>query len=282
MKLLRVGDTGAEVPAILDSNGVARDISKVIPEISGEYLGRSTLDQLRNLDLLQFPKISANTRVGPCVGASSKFVCIGLNYVDHAREAGRPIPKEPVVFMKATTSISGPFDDIEMPADSKKSDWEVELGIVIGEHTKRISEGSAFDHIAGYCLVDDVSERAYQSERGGQWVKGKSLDSYGPIGPWLVTKEEIPDPNALTIWHDVDDHRYQDGSTSDMIFRVGYLVSYLSQFMTLLPGDIIFTGTPAGVGLGQKPDPVYLKPGQSLRLGIDGLGEQLHKVVSVQ
>ncbi len=279
MRLVRFGPPGGEQPGILDSAGHIRDLSGVIPDICGEYLNDAVLDRLRRLDLESLPIAPENARLGPCVGASAKFVCVGLNYVDHAEEAGRPIPTEPVLFMKATSAICGPEDDMLMPLDSKKSDWEVELGVVIGTTARRVPQAAALEYVAGYCLIDDLSERSYQSERGGQWVKGKSLDTYGPIGPWLVTRDELPDPHGLSIWQNVDETRYQDGSTSQMIFKVDELVSYISQFMTLLPGDLIATGTPAGVGLGQKPDPVYLRPGQTLHLGADGLGEQTHKVV---
>lgn len=278
MKLMRVGPKGQEKPALLDDNEQLRDLSKVIDDISAETLVSGQLEELSNLDTESLALIPDGQRVGPCISGVSKFVCVGLNYVDHAIEGNREIPKEPVIFLKSTSSIAGPNDPIEMPRESEKTDWEVELGIVIGKVAKNISEQASMSYVVGYCLVNDVSERCYQNERGGQWTKGKCLDTYGPIGPWLVTKDEIPDPHQLSLWTEVDSHRYQDGNTKNMIFSVPYIVSYVSQFMTLLPGDIIATGTPAGVGLGQKPNPVYLKVGQRVHLGIDGLGTQTHEV----
>ena len=276
MKLVRFGKVGDEKPGVLDENGIIRDLSEVIDDVDGSTISPEYLNKLRKLNLSTLPLAPQNSRIGACVGHVGKLVCIGLNYVEHAKEANRDIPKEPVIFMKATSSICGPHDDVKVPEGCEKVDWEVELGIVIGTIAKRVSKSDALDHVAGYCLVDDIRERHFQSERGGQWTKGKCLDTFGPIGPWLVTKEEIPNPQTLDIWQDVDDKRYQNGNTSDMIFSVAFLVSYVSQFMTLMPGDIIATGTPAGVGLGQKPQPTYLKCGQTLRLGIDGLGEQRH------
>lgn len=278
MKLVRYALNEKKHPGIIDSNGAIRDLSEVLDDINNETLDDSVIQKLRDLDINSLPLVAKDATLLPCISGVSKFICIGLNYIDHAKEAGREIPTEPVLFMKATSSICGPNDDVWMPPESKKSDWEVELGIVIGKRAKRVTQADAKTHIAGYCLVDDLSEREFQSERGGQWVKGKSLDTYGPIGPWLVTPDEIPDPHALNIWQEIDDIRYQDGNTSDMIFKVDEIVSYVSQFMTLLPGDIIATGTPAGVGLGQKPEKVFLKVGQTIRCGIEGLGEQFHKV----
>jgi 2,4-diketo-3-deoxy-L-fuconate hydrolase len=277
MKLLQFGAPGAERPGRLEPDGTLRDLSGVCERLDGAALG--DLERLRRLDARDLPPVSGSPRIGPCVSRPGKFVCIGLNYADHARETGLPIPAEPVVFMKATSAICGPHDDVIIPRNGTKTDWEVELGVVIGREARYVTPAEAVAHIAGYCVVNDVSERAFQLERGGQWVKGKSCDHFGPLGPWLVTPDEIPDPAALNIWLEVDGHRYQDGSTATMIFRPPYLVSYLSQFMSLQPGDIIATGTPPGVGLGQKP-PVFLRPGQHMRLGIDGLGEQRQKVVA--
>ena len=274
MKLLRVGDPGHERPAMLDAEGRLRDLSSLVPDIAGPVLSDAGLADLaaraKGADL---PVIDPATRIGACVGAVGKFVCVGLNFSDHAAETGAPIPSEPILFMKATSAICGPNDTVLIPRGSTKADWEVELGVVIGTEARYISEAEAMDHVAGYCVINDVSERAFQMEREGQWVKGKSADTFGPIGPWLVTRDEIPDPQALAMWLEVDGHRWQDGSTATMIFGVAHLVSYISQFMSLQPGDVISTGTPPGVGLGQKP-PVYLKPGQTMRLGIEGLGEQ--------
>jgi len=273
MKLLRYGQPGAELPGMLDQTGTIRDLSGILPDLSDDILSPATLESLRSLDVEKLPKIEADTRIGPCVGRVGKFICIGLNYADHAAESGIAVPAEPVVFMKATSSICGPNDGIIIPKNSQKTDWEVELGIVIGKEARYVDEASAMEHVAGYCVVNDLSERAFQMEGTGQWVKGKSADSFGPIGPWLVTKDEVADPQNLHLWLEVDGHRYQDGTTATMVFPVAYLVSYLSQFMSLQSGDVISTGTPPGVGLGQKP-PTYLKPGQVVRLGIDGLGEQ--------
>ena len=279
VKLVRYATNDGNYPGLIDDEGNIRSLQSVITDVNGDALSDSTLQQIRKLSTNSLPIAPKGAKLLACVSGVSKMVCVGLNYLDHVKEANRPIPEEPVLFMKATSSICGPDDDILMPASSKKSDWEVELGIVIGTRTCRVSREKAMNSIAGYCLVDDLSERSYQSERGGQWVKGKSLDTYGPIGPWLVTRDEIADPHALSIWQEIDGKRYQDGNTADMIFKVDEIVSYVSTFMTLLPGDIIATGTPAGVGLGQRPDPVYLKKGQSVRLGADGLGEQNHRVV---
>jgi 2-keto-4-pentenoate hydratase/2-oxohepta-3-ene-1,7-dioic acid hydratase in catechol pathway len=281
MKLVRYGDAGSERPAMLDNHGGLRDLSGVVHDITGAALTAAELDKLRSLDPSSLPRVEGTPRIGPCVGAVGKFLCIGLNYADHAAESGAAVPKEPVVFMKATSAIIGPDDDVMIPRDSLKTDWEVELGVVIGRETRYVEEADALSHVAGYCVINDLSERAFQLEGTGQWVKGKSADTFGPIGPWLVTADEVPDPQGLHLWLEVDGHRYQDGSTKTMVFGVAHLVSYLSRFMSLQPGDIISTGTPPGVGLGQKP-PVYLKPGQVMRLGIDGLGEQRQTVVPFQ
>ncbi|WP_213686072.1 fumarylacetoacetate hydrolase family protein [Roseicyclus sp.] len=273
MKLLRYGAPGAEKPGIVGDDGRIRDLSAHLADISGAALSDEALDQLRALDQASLPVVEGTPRLGPCVGQVGKFICIGLNYSDHAAETGAPIPEEPIVFMKATSAITGPNDDVIIPKGSEKTDWEVELGVVIGREARYITEAEALDHVAGYCVINDLSERDFQIHRGGQWTKGKSADSFGPIGPWLVTRDEVADPQALQMWLDVDGHRYQNGSTATMIFGVAHVVSYLSQFMSLQPGDIISTGTPPGVGLGQKPE-VYLRPGQTIQLGIEGLGEQ--------
>ncbi len=279
MKLLRFGPKGQEKPGMLDASGTIRDLSGVVADIDGSSIGADGLAKLAGLDTSTLPAVSGNPRLGPCVAGVGKFICIGLNYADHAAESGLEVPPEPVIFMKCTSAISGPNDDVEIPRTSEKTDWEVELGVVIGRHTKYIDEKDAMDHVAGYCVINDVSERAFQAERAGQWTKGKSHDTFGPIGPWLVTKDEVPDPQNLAMWLEVDGHRYQDGSTRTMVYKVPHLVAYLSQFMSLQPGDIISTGTPPGVGMGVKPNPVYLKPGQTMRLGIEGLGEQTQKTV---
>lgn len=279
MKLLRFGAPGKERPGIVDEQGIVRDLSDVISDIAAETLSPAGLASLANLDLASLPLVDPAVRIGPCVGRVGKFICIGLNYSDHAAESGMAVPAEPVVFMKATSSIVGPNDDVEIPRNSIKSDWEVELGVVIGSKAKYVTEEQALTHVAGYCVVNDLSERAFQLEGTGQWVKGKSADTFGPIGPWLVSADEIENPQSLRLWLEVDGHRYQDGSTSTMVFGVAHLISYLSRFMSLQPGDIISTGTPPGVGLGQKP-PVYLRPGNVMRLGIQGLGEQRQLVVS--
>ncbi|WP_029041916.1 fumarylacetoacetate hydrolase family protein [Cucumibacter marinus] len=271
MKLLRLGAPGAERPALLDETGQYRDLSGVVPDLAGSALADA--GWLEGLDIAALPLCSAETRIGPCVGSVGKFICVGLNYSDHAAETGQPVPEEPILFMKATSAISGPFDPVTIPRGSTKTDWEVELGIVIGKEARYVNRDKALEHVFGYCVVNDLSEREFQIERSGQWVKGKSADTFGPIGPWLVTRDEVPDPQDLDMFLEVDGHRYQDGSTRTMIFDVPTLVSYISQFMSLQPGDIISTGTPPGVGMGQKP-PVYLRPGQKMRLGIAGLGEQ--------
>jgi ureidoglycolate lyase len=277
MKLVRIGPVGAEKPGALDKDGVVRDLSGHVDDITGATLGAGILEKLSKIDLSDLPELDASVRIGPCVGGVGKIICIGLNYADHAAESGMELPEEPIIFFKATSAICGPNDDIEIPRNSVKSDWEVELGVIIGKHTKYVSEKDAMSHVAGYCVVNDLSEREFQMERSGQWVKGKSADTFAPIGPWLVTSDEVPDPQGLKMYLEVNGHRYQDGSTKTMHFGVAYLVSYLSQFMSLQPGDIVSTGTPPGVGLGQKP-PVYLKPGDSMELGIDGLGTQKQKV----
>ncbi len=279
MKLLRHGTTGKEKPGILDSNGKIRDLSGVIADLTPDQLAPAALDRLRAIDLNSLPLVPGDPRIGTPVAQTSKLVCIGLNYHDHANETGNPIPKEPVVFMKAISSIVGPNDDVILPKGATKGDWEVELGIVIGTKAQYVSEQDALKHVAGYCIVNDVSERAFQMERGGQWTKGKSCDTFAPIGPWLVTADEVPDPQALDVLCEVGGQVMQKGTTRNMIFSCAHIVSYLSQFMTLLPGDIIPTGTPAGVGLGMKP-PRFLKPGETMRLTVTGLGEQRQRVVA--
>jgi 2,4-diketo-3-deoxy-L-fuconate hydrolase len=282
MKLLRYGAKGAEKPGLLDASGQVRDLSAHVTDIGGAALSPEGLRRLAALDPATLPLVSGtpqkDLRLGPCVGGTRKFICIGLNYADHAAETGAAIPAEPVVFNKWITAMCGPDDDVEIPRGSVKTDWEVELGVVIGTGGKYIDEASALDHVAGYCVINDVSEREYQIERGGTWDKGKGCDTFGPTGPWLVTKDEAGDISDLKMWLDVDGHRYQNGSTATMIFGVAHIVSYLSRFMSLEPGDVISTGTPPGVGLGQKP-PVYLKGGEVMRLGIEGLGEQTQKVI---
>lgn len=277
MKLLRVGPPGQEKPAALDEAGTLRDLSAHVEDISGATLSDDGLAALRQIDLATLPELPADSRVGPCVGQVGKFMCIGLNYSDHAAESGMEVPAHPVLFMKATSAICGPNDDVLIPRNSQKTDWEVELGVVIGKKASYVEEADAMGHVAGYCVVNDVSERAFQMEFSGQWVKGKSADTFGPIGPWLVTRDEVADPQDLDMWLEVDSHRYQDGSTRTMVYGVAHLVHHLSQFMTLHPGDIISTGTPPGVGLGQKP-PVYLRRGQVMELGIEGLGRQRQTV----
>ncbi|MFA5662635.1 fumarylacetoacetate hydrolase family protein [Castellaniella sp.] len=278
MKLLRVGPKGQEKPAMLDAQGRMRDLSAVISDVAGEVLTPAGLDRLRALNPDTLPLIEGSPRIGPCVGQVGKFVCIGLNYADHAAETGADIPKEPILFAKWTSAICGPNDNVEIPRNSSKTDWEVELGVVIGQGGRYIDQARAMEHVAGYCVVNDVSEREFQIERGGSWAKGKGNDTFGPIGPWLVTRDEIADPGNLHMWLEVDGHRFQDGSTRTMVFDIPHLISYLSQFMSLQPGDIISTGTPPGVGMGQKP-PRYLRAGQTMRLGIEGLGEQQQTTV---
>ncbi|MDU9355074.1 fumarylacetoacetate hydrolase family protein [Klebsiella sp. 141153] len=274
MKLLRFGNPGSERPGVLDNDGRLRDLSQYINDLRGDALLPESLARLRQLDLYSLPLVEGNPRIGACVGGIGKFICIGLNYADHAAETGTDIPQEPVVFSKWTSAVVGPNDNVIIPRDSQKTDWEVELGVVIGKGGRYIDERDAMQHVAGYCVINDVSEREYQIERGGTWDKGKGCDTFGPTGPWLVTADEIPDPNALNLWLEVDGKRYQDGNTRTMIFKVPYIISYLSRFMSLQPGDVISTGTPPGVGMGQKPQPVYLRAGQTIRLGIEGLGEQ--------
>lgn len=281
MKLLRFGPLGQEKPGLLDGQDTLRDLSGVVADIAGEVLGDAGLARLAALDTSTLPSVEGNPRIGACVGEVGKMICVGLNYADHAKETGKEPPAEPILFMKATTALCGPNDDIEIPRGSLKTDWEVELGVVIGKRAKYVAEADALGHVAGYCVVNDVSERAFQSERGGQWTKGKSHDTFGPIGPWLVTRDEVADPQAVGLWLEVDGVSRQNGSTRTMIFGVTHLVSYISQFMTLEPGDIIATGTPPGVGLGQKP-PVFLKVGQSMRLGIQGLGIQTQRTVAAR
>ncbi|MEZ5826417.1 MAG: fumarylacetoacetate hydrolase family protein [Geminicoccaceae bacterium] len=279
MKLLRFGPSGQEKPGILDADGAIRDLSGHVGDIDGSTLSADALARIAAIDVASLPKVEGNPRLGPCVGNVGKFICIGLNYSDHAAETGSPVPPEPIVFMKATSAICGPNDDVEIPRNSPKADWEVELAIVIGKHTKYVEEADAMDHVAGYCVANDVSERHFQIERHGQWTKGKSHDTFGPLGPWMVTKDEIADPHKLRMGLEVDGKVMQNGSTETMIYGVPFLVSYLSKFMSLQPGDIISTGTPPGVGMGIKPEPVFLKPGQSMRLWIEGLGEQQQKTV---
>ena len=273
MKLIRWGTAGQEKPGLVDVQGRIRDLSGVVPDITAEVLSPAGLAALRALDVDRLPEVPAGTRFGVPVASVSKIVCVGLNYADHAAESNMPILQEPVLFLKATSSLTGPDDAVVIPRDSEKTDWEVELGVVIGSRASYVDEQDALAHVAGYCVVNDVSERAFQLERGGQWDKGKGCDTFSPVGPWLVTPDEVPDPAALRLWLKVNQRTYQNGSTATMIFGVAHLVSYISQFMTLLPGDIISTGTPPGVGLGQKP-PVYLKAGDVMQVGIEGLGEQ--------
>ncbi|CCD37286.1 2,4-diketo-3-deoxy-L-fuconate hydrolase [Candidatus Paraburkholderia kirkii UZHbot1] len=279
MKLLRYGAPGREKPGLLDSNGTIRDLSGVIGDIAGDVLRPESLTRLAKLDPSTLPIVPAGERIGPCVGRIGKFICIGLNYADHAAESNLPVPSEPVVFNKWLSAVVGPNDDVRIPRGSKKTDWEVELGVVIGKGGAYIDETDAMSHVAGYCVINDVSEREYQIERGGTWDKGKGCDTFGPIGPWLVTADEVPDPHRLPLWLEVDGKRYQNGNTSTMIFKVGYIVSYLSSFMSLQPGDVISTGTPPGVGMGQKPETIYLRAGQVMRLGIEGLGEQQQRTI---
>jgi ureidoglycolate lyase len=279
MKLLRYGAPGAEKPGLLDVQGVIRDLSGIIPDLAGEALSREGIARLAALDPESLPAVPATTRLGPPVGGTRNFVAIGLNYADHAAESGAAVPKEPIVFLKSLNALAGPDDDVAIPPDSRKADWEVELAIVIGTLAKRVSAEEALDHVAGYTICNDVSEREWQIERGGLWDKGKSADGFGPVGPWLVTADEVPDPQDLAMWCEVDGQRMQDGSTRTMIFDVRTIVSYVSQFITLHPGDIVTTGTPPGVGMGMKP-PTYLRPGQVMRLGITGLGEQKQNTIA--
>ena len=279
MKLLRYGPTGAEKPGMLDGDGAIRDLSGAVADIAGDALTPEGLDKLRAIDPASLPKVDGNPRIGPCVGDVGKFMCIGLNYSDHAAETGGEVPPEPILFMKANSAISGPNDDVIIPRGSEQTDWEVELGFIIGKPGKYIDEADALSHVAGYCVVNDVSERNFQIRMEGQWTKGKSCDTFGPLGPWLVTADEVKDPQALDLWTEVNGHRYQDGSTTTMVYGVQFLISYLSKFMTLQSGDVVATGTPPGVGMGQNPR-VFLKPGDVMRLGVQGLGEQEQKLVA--
>ena len=278
MKLLRYGQPGQERPGLPDSENRVRDLSGHIDDISAQFLTPETLARLGQLDFADLPLVTDNPRLGPCVGQVGNFHCIGLNYRDHAEEAGMPIPSEPILFSKSTACISGPNDNIVIPPGSEKTDWEVELGIVMGSRASGVTEAIAMQHVAGYCVVNDLSERAFQLEGSGQWIKGKSADSFGPIGPWLVTADDVSDPQSLALWLEVDGRRYQDGTTANMIFGVAFLVCYISRYMTLLPGDIIATGTPAGVGLGRKP-PLFLRPENSVQASVQGLGIQRQTVV---
>ncbi|TCV57754.1 ureidoglycolate lyase [Pseudomonas fluorescens] len=279
MKLLRYGEKGSEKPGLLDTDNQLRDLSGHVPDIAGEVLGADSLAALAALDPRSLPLVAGQPRIGACVGQVGKFICIGLNYADHAAESNMEVPKEPIIFNKWTSAICGPNDDIQIPRGSLKTDWEVELGVVIGKGGRYIDEANAMEHVAGYCVINDVSEREWQLERGGTWDKGKGFDTFGPLGPWLVTRDEIADPHTLDLWLEVDGHRYQNGNTRTLIFSVPQLIAYLSRCMSLQPGDVISTGTPPGVGLGIKPDPVFLRPGQTIRLGIEGLGEQRQATV---
>jgi 2-keto-4-pentenoate hydratase/2-oxohepta-3-ene-1,7-dioic acid hydratase in catechol pathway len=279
MKLLRYGGVGEERPGMLDGEGAIRDLSGVVPDIAGATLLPEGLARLRQIDPSTLPRVNGSPRLGPCVAGVGKFICVGLNYSDHAAESGMALPAEPIVFMKATSAICGPFDDVVIPRGSQKTDWEVELGVVIGKPAKYVAEADALQHVAGYCVINDLSERAFQLEGTGQWVKGKSADTFGPIGPWLVTADEVPDWSGLEMWLEIDGRRFQNGSTKTMLFGVPFLISYVSRFMSLQPGDVISTGTPPGVGMGQKP-PLYLKPGNEMRLSVAGLGEQRQRVVA--
>lgn len=278
MKLMRYGAKGSEKPALIDAEGQVRDLSSVISDITAESLVPAKLAELRALDTASLPLVAKPGRVAPPWRGMGKFICIGLNYADHAAESGLPVPAEPVVFMKTTSAVVGCNDPVVLPQDSVKTDWEVELGVVIGEKARYVSEADAMKHVAGYCVVNDVSEREYQIERGGTWDKGKGCDTFGPVGPWLVTADEVPNPQDLEMWLEVNGKRYQNGSTRTMVFGVAQLVAYVSRFMTLYPGDLISTGTPPGVGMGQKPSPIYLKAGDEMKLGIAGLGEQRQRV----
>jgi len=280
MKLLRYGPAGQEKPGILDAAGAIRDLSGIVPDITGDVLSPAALAKIAAVDVNSLPKVAGNPRLGSPVTGMKNLVCIGLNYADHAAETGAPIPKEPIVFLKSLNALQGPNDDVVIPRGSVKTDYEVELCIIIGTRAKYVSEDKALDHVAGYAVGNDVSEREWQAERGGAWDKGKGFDTFGPLGPWLVTKDEVPDPQNLAMYCDVDGVREQNGSTKTMIFGVKQIVSYVSQCITLNPGDVIFTGTPPGVGLGKKPTPIFLKAGQTMKLGIAGLGEQTQKLVA--
>ncbi len=279
MKLLRHGPAGAEKPGLLHDDGTIRDLSELVHDIAGTVLSADALAALREVDAGALPVVAADTRLGPCVGGTGKFICIGLNYADHAAESGLAVPPEPVIFMKATSAICGPNDPIIVPRGAEKTDWEVELAVIIGSTAKYVTEAEALTHVAGYAVANDVSERSFQSERAGQWTKGKSCDNFGPLGPWLVTRDEVEDPQDLAMWLEVNGERMQQGSSRTMVYGVAHVVSYLSQFMTLHPGDVISTGTPPGVGMGMKP-PRYLAPGDLVTLGIDGLGAQRQQVVA--
>lgn len=274
MKLLRYGEKGSEKPGLLDADNQIRDLSGHVPDIAGQALSLDSLAALAAIDPHSLPIVAGQPRIGACVGQVGKFICIGLNYADHAAESNMDVPTEPIIFNKWTSAICGPNDDIQIPRGSLKTDWEVELGVVIGKGGRYIDEANAMEHVAGYCVINDVSEREWQLERGGTWDKGKGFDTFGPIGPWLVTQDEIVDPHTLDLWLEVDGHRYQKGNTRTLIFNVPQLITYLSRCMSLQPGDVISTGTPPGVGLGIKPHPIFLRPGQTMRLGIEGLGEQ--------
>jgi 2,4-diketo-3-deoxy-L-fuconate hydrolase len=280
MKLLRYGSRGQEKPGLLDQDGVLRDLSGELPDLTPEQLSSERLRQLSKLDPATLPEVAGRPRLGVPVAGIRKFIAVGLNYADHAAEAGLPVPKEPVLFTKAISCLSGPNDDVMLPKGSRKSDWEVELGVVIGSTARYLGEADALNHIAGYCVVNDVSEREFQMERGGTWDKGKGCDTFGPVGPWLVTPDEAGDPQNLKLWLDLNGQRRQSGNTRTMIFRVAELIAYISGFMTLEPGDLIITGTPPGVGMGVKPEPVYLRPGDVMMLGIERLGAQTQRVVA--
>jgi ureidoglycolate lyase len=280
MKLLRYGPAGAEKPALFANDGKIRDLSSLIRDIDGFALSESSLKMIASTDITKLPKVEGNPRIGPCVVRPVNYVCIGLNYADHAAETGNPIPKEPIVFLKSLSAFAGPNDDVKLPRGSKKLDWEVELGVVIGKTARYVPEHESMDYVAGYCVCNDVSEREFQTERGGTWDKGKGCDTFGPTGPWMVTKDEVSDPQDLPLWTEVNGKRYQDGSTQTMIFGVQKLVSYVSHFITLHAGDVIATGTPPGVGMGIKPEPVFLKVGDVMRLGIEGLGIQTQRIVA--
>ena len=280
MKLLRFGSPGKEKPGLLDDSGTIRDLSGLVEEISDETLLPENIEKLRKIDTSTLPEVKDEPRLGPCIGKIGKFICIGLNYSDHAEETGGTVPPEPIIFAKFNSAICGPNDDVVIPRNSTKTDWEVELGVVIGKPAKYVDQENALDHVAGYCVINDVSEREFQIKRSGQWVKGKSCDTFGPTGPWLVTPDEVSDPQDLDLWLEVDGKRFQDGNTKTMVYGVEYLIHYLSQFFSLNTGDVISTGTPPGVGHGQKPEPIYLRPGQTMRLGIENLGIQTQRVVA--
>jgi ureidoglycolate lyase len=280
MKLLRYGPIGAEKPGLFANDGSIRDLSALVRDIDGFALSETSLAMIAGTDPMKLPKIEGTPRIGPCVARPVNYICIGLNYADHAAETGAAVPKEPIVFLKSLSAFSGPNDDVKLPRGSKKMDWEVELGVVIGKTARYVPENEALDYVAGYCVCNDVSEREYQNERGGTWDKGKGCETFGPTGPWMVTKDEVSDPQDLPLWTEVNGRRYQDGSTQTMVFGVVKLVSYVSHFITLHPGDVIATGTPPGVGMGVKPEPVFLKVGDVMRLGIEGLGIQTQRIVA--